>query len=576
MTGRLRLGRWSDLTIGVIALLVGIVSIRVAQAAPGFSYLTDSALAGLVGLAAGLGLVAVGLETRRRGRRTGLGTLLAIAGIVWLLPDWGDPAIGSSVGFSLGVGLGWVYPAVVAQAVIMATDDGASRQQDRLLIVAGYALLISLGILPALVFDPQASGCTFCPANLLHVLGPTPGIDLVVTAVTAAAAVWAGFVAVALLVRVARAGPTTRRRRGLIALPGIVFFVVVGADLLRDAAIIVAPSDALDHRLRAAQAIALVALAIAIASEWLFARQARARAARLVADLAASLAIETLRGHLATVLGDPALQLVYPLASGTFVDAAGRTVTLDPQPGRTTTPVLRGGTVVAMIEHDAAVLREPGEVDEVVAAARLGLEHERLQAELRAQLDALRTARRRIVDAADAQRKRLERDLHDGAQQHLIALSIGVSLLDRDAVTETLLDAATAELHRALDELREIAHGIYPAILDDEGLAAAIEALAEGSSVPVIIRELDDVRCPRSVEIAAYQMVVAAVRSATGAVEVRVREVAGRLYVEVALPAIEDDVVQDIADRVGAVDGTITIVRKAELTSLVGDLPCAS
>ena len=83
-------------------------------------------------------------------------------------------------------------------------------------------------------------------------------------------------------------------------------------------------------------------------------------------------------------------------------------------------------------------------------------------------------------------------------------------------------------------------------------------------------------RCPRSVEIAAYQMVVAAVRSATGAVEVRVREVAGRLYVEVALPAIEDDVVQDIADRVGAVDGTITIVRKAELTSLVGDLPCAS
>ena len=305
MTGPLRLGRWSGLTIGVVALLVGIVSIRVAQAAPGFSYLTDSAFEGVVGLAAGWGLVAVGLETRRRGRRRRLGTLLAIAGIAWLLPDWGDPAIGSSVGFSLGVGLGWVYPAVVAQAVLMATDDGASRQRDRVLVVAGYALLLGLGILPALAFDPQASGCTFCPSNLLHVLGPTPGVDLVVTALTAVAAVWAGFVSVVLLVRVARAGPATRRRRGLIALPGIVFFVIVGAALLRDAAVAVAPTDALDHRLRAAQAIALVALAIAIASEWLFAHQARARAARLVADLAASLAIETLRGHLATVLGDP-------------------------------------------------------------------------------------------------------------------------------------------------------------------------------------------------------------------------------------------------------------------------------
>ena len=135
---------------------------------------------------------------------------------------------------------------------------------------------------------------------------------------------------------------------------------------------------------------------------------------------------------------------------------------------------------------------------------------------------------------------------------------------------------ATAELHRALDELREIAHGIYPAILDDEGLAAAIEALAEGSVGARDHPGAGRREMPASVEIAAYQLVVAAVRSATGTVEVRVRHVAGRLHVEVALPAIEDDVVQDIADRVGAVDGTITMARKAEHTSLVADLPCAS
>jgi len=534
-----------------------VVSIRVAQAAPGFSYLTDSTFDGVVGLAASWGLVAVGLETRRRARRRRLGTLLSIAGIAWLLPDWADPAIGSAVGFSLGVGLGWVYPAVVAHALLAATADGAGRHGGSVLLVAGYSLLLGgLGILPALAFDPQAGGCTFCPPNLLHVLGPTPIVDPAVRVVTGIAAAWAGVVSVALLLRVARAGGATRRRRGLIALPGIAFFVIVGAALLRDAAVVVPPTDVVDHRLRAAQAVALAGLSITVASEWLLARRARARAAQLVADLAASPPIGALRGHLATVLGDTGLRLVYPSTGGTFVDAAGRTVTLDPQPGRTTTPVLRGGSVVA--------------------AARLGLEHERLQAELRAQLDALRTARRRIVDAADAQRKRLERDLHDGAQQHLIALSIAVRLLERDVATSSLLEAAASELHRALDDLREIAHGIYPAVLDDEGLAAAIEAVAEGSAVPLSIGELDDARCPSSVEIAAYQLVVAAVRSATGAVDVRVSRVAERLQVEVALPAIEDDVVQDIADRVGAVDGTLTVTRTAVRTTVVAGLPCAS
>jgi len=577
MTGHPRLVRWAGLAIGGGALLVGFVSIQVAQAAPGFSYLTDAPLGGAMGLAAGWGLVAVGLETGRRARRPRLGVLLAFAGLAWFLSDWADPAIGSAIGFSLGVSVGWIYPAVVAHALLRATDVGRNGQRDRVLVVAGYAvLLVGLGILPALAFDPQASGCTFCPPNLLHVLSPTPVVDAMVTVATAVAVVWAALVSLALLIRIARAGPASRRRRALVALLGAVFFVTVGVALARDAAFVVPPTDAVDHRLRTVQAIALVGLTIALALEWLFARQARSRAARLVADLAASLSIGTLRSHLAMVLGDATLTLVYPSALGAFVDAAGHAVTLGPRPGRTTTPVLRGGSVVAMIEHDAAVLQEPGEVDEVVAAARLGLEHERLQAELRAQLDALRDARRRIVGAADAQRKRLERDLHDGAQQHLIALSIGVSLLERDAATSRTLEAAKSELHRALDELRDIAHGIYPAILDDEGLAAAIEALAEGSAVPVAIRQLDDARCPSSIEIAAYQLVVAAVGSATGTVEVWVRRDTEHLQVEVALTAIEDDVVQDIADRVGAVDGNTMVTRDAGRTTIVADLPCAS
>jgi len=292
--------------------------------------------------------------------------------------------------------------------------------------------------------------------------------------------------------------------------------------------------------------------------------------------LATSPPMGALRDHLSAVLGDPALRLVYPSSGSTFVDASGQAVVLHPGPGRTATPVLRGGSIVAMIEHDDEVLRDPAEVDEVVAAARLGLEHERLQAELRAQLDALRTARRRIVEAADGQRKSLERDLHDGAQQHLIALSIEVRLLDREQATSDLLEDAASALHDALDSLREVAHGIYPAILDDEGLAAAIEALAETSAVPLAIRELDDARCRPSVEMAAYQLVLAAVRSATGAVDIRVRRLAGKAHVQVALPGIEDDVAQDIGDRVGAVDGVLRVTRTPAGVTLAAELPCGS
>ena len=521
--------------------------------------------------------MAAGLETRRRGRRRWFGMLLVVAGIAWLLPEWSDPGIGTAVGFTIGLGLGWVYPALIAHALLAAAGHGARLRGDRALVAAGYGLfLVGLGLLPSLAFDPRAVGCTFCPPNLLHMLGPSPWIDPATRVVSAIAAGWTVVVLIALALRVVVAGPATRRRRALVLLPGMASLLMVGVALARDATMVVPPTDATDHLLRDGEALALAGVAIAVAWEWLRARQARGRAARLVADLAVSPPIGALRDHLAAVLADPELRLLYPSESGAFVDAAGRIVELDHPSGRTTTPVMRGGVVVAMIQHDADVLRDAGEVDEVVAAARLGLEHERLQAELRAQLDALRLARRRIVDAGDAQRKRLERDLHDGAQQHLIALSIALQLLEPDPRTSALLDNATMEIRRALDDLRDVAHGIYPAILDDEGLAAAVEALAESSPVPVTIRELADERCRSSVEIAAYQLVVATIRSATGPVDLRIRRLAGHLQVDVALPAISDDVVEDVADRVGAVDGTVSVRRSAGTATVAAEIPCAS
>jgi signal transduction histidine kinase len=231
--------------------------------------------------------------------------------------------------------------------------------------------------------------------------------------------------------------------------------------------------------------------------------------------------------------------------------------------------------VVAVIEHDATVLRDPSDVDEVVTVVRLGLQHERLQADARAQLDVLKAARRRIVEAGDARRKQLERDLHDGAQQHLIALSIGLRFIDRSADTDRWLDEAAAELRLAMDDLRDVAHGIYPSVLGDEGFAAAVDALAETSPSPVTIVEMVEGRFDPAIEVAAYHVVADTLRGGVGPLRVRARRDGERLTVEVTATEIAEPLAEEIADRVGAVDGSVERSSYGDGTiTLIAEIPC--
>ena len=218
---------------------------------------------------------------------------------------------------------------------------------------------------------------------------------------------------------------------------------------------------------------------------------------------------------------------------------------------------------------------------ELGAAVRLALENERLQAEALAQLDQLRASRVRIVETGDTERRRLERDLHDGAQQRLLALSYDLrlaraqALADRDSHTQSLLTQATDQAQMALGELRELAHGIYPAILVEAGLAPALATLADAAPLPVEIRDADQGRYPAGVETAAYLLVVEALDDATGrgashAAISAVRD-SGRLVV-----TVEDDgsdrtaAMVQLADRVGALEGRLTV----EPTRLRAELPC--
>jgi signal transduction histidine kinase len=257
------------------------------------------------------------------------------------------------------------------------------------------------------------------------------------------------------------------------------------------------------------------------------------------------------RELLAESLGDRSVAIAYWLPDReTFVDESGRPVELpDPGSGRAWTAVERDGRRVAAIVHDAALDTSTELVQAAAAASSLAIDNERLKADLRARVAELRVSRQRIVEAADEARRRIERDLHDGAQQQLLALALELRVL-RSRVNGDeaagLIDGLAKRLDVALGELRELARGIHPALLTQSGLAPAISALAERSSVPVRADVIDERLAP-PIESAAYFLVAEALTN--------VARYAHATHASVSVSRDGADVVVVVADDgVGGVD----------------------
>jgi signal transduction histidine kinase len=282
------------------------------------------------------------------------------------------------------------------------------------------------------------------------------------------------------------------------------------------------------------------------------------------------------RELLAESLGDHSVAIAYWLPDREmFVDESGQRVELpDSTSGRAWTAVEQDGRPVAAIVHDAALETTSELVQAAAAAASLAIDNERLKADLRARVEELRVSRLRIVEATDAARRRIERDLHDGAQQQLVALALELRILraraqDRDDLLP-LVDGLSERLASALAELRELARGIHPSILTDQGLAPAIDALADRT--PVAVSAAVDVteRLPKPVEAAAYFVVAEALTNVVkyaraSSVEVDVRQANGSVLVRVADDGVGGvDVaagsgLRGLQDRLAAVDGEMEI-----------------
>jgi signal transduction histidine kinase len=243
--------------------------------------------------------------------------------------------------------------------------------------------------------------------------------------------------------------------------------------------------------------------------------------------------------------------------------------------------------------HDAALDDEPELVQAVAATARLTIENQRLQAEVRAQLEEVRASRARIVEFGDAERRRVERNLHDGAQQRLVNLSLALGIARSQIPTTTdgdlaaALDEAAEELRLALAELRELARGIYPVILSEAGLGPALASLAERSPIPATVAAAPSDRLPARVEETAYYVASEALANAAKharatAVTISARHCDGGLEVEVGDDGVgganpNGSGLRGLADRVAALDGHLRVDSPTGRgTRITAELPCES
>ena len=324
-------------------------------------------------------------------------------------------------------------------------------------------------------------------------------------------------------------------------------------------------------------------------------RLARGRVADLVVGLGESdPAPDDLQRAIARAIADPSLTIAYPATeSDRFIDATGVTVTLPPpgDPDRAATRIERGGRTIAVLVHDPALLERRDLLGSVAAAAGLALENQRLQAELRVQLAEVRASRAQIVAAGDAERRRVERDLHDGAQQRLVTLALALQMARARADDGTelagMLDRASGELEGGLAELRDLARGIHPTVLTEDGLAPAIAALAERAPIAVAT-DVPDRRFDPAIEAATYYVVAEALTNvakyAIGSkATVRVRCRDASLTVEVrddgpgGAMATAGSGLQGLADRVAAIGGRLEVDSPpdGEHSPVRAVLPCA-
>jgi signal transduction histidine kinase len=481
--------------------------------------------------------------------------------------------------------VGDLWAAVFIHLVLAYPSGRLADRIDRRLVTFAYVFAIGIKAFPLLLSaDPCYPTCDspvrWFPSQTAY------------DAVQFVAIVTVPIVMLATLAEYGRhwraAGPVARRalRPMLVAAP--IWCVTVFAGYIADAYLDEAAQDA-THTWNALGLVQALAIPVAIIVGGLRTSLARGNVADLAVELGRGVPTGGLEAVLARAMRDPSLRLAFPAPTADgLVDAEGHPVVIPADGSRAATPIERDGETLALLIHDPASLAEdPGLVEAVGSVARMALENERLAAQVRAQLEEVRESRARLVEAGDAERRRIERDLHDGAQQRLTALAIRLQTA-RATMPEAadLLDATTAELQAAIGDVRDLARGVHPTLLHEVGLAAAVDALAERSAIPVEV-DIPEGRLPDAVESTAYFVVAEALTNISKYAEARRARVEARVDGERLVATIHDDGrggadpakgtgLRGLADRVAAARGRFDVSSPADGgTTIRFELPLA-
>ena len=443
-----------------------------------------------------------GLIAWRRRPESRFGPLMIAGGLATVVSSV------SSVDTTLTQTIGQAFdlvPFAVFLHIFLAFPSGELRSRgERTLVAATYIVSVGLQLLILVLsgFDPNNS--------FALIDAPELAADIYRWQLTLLAALLLGGIAV-LITRRIHAGRPARPLVALLINSFSLALVMSAAVLLMGAWDVESP---LFLPIQRATFVVVGLSAIVFLLVLLDARLARASVGNLLIELRAEPPPDDLAAPIARALHDPTLELGYWLSGyESWADQDGRELKLPAgdDPDRSMTLIDREGEHLAVLVHDPSLDDEPELLHAVSAAAAFALENQRLQVELRAKLQELEGSRGRVIQAGQQERKRLERNLHDGAQQRLIALSLDLGRLegslDDDPEARERIEAARAEIAVSLEELRAVARGLHPAVLSGHGLAVALQSLVSSAPVPVALEVDVGERLEESVEVAAYYVV---------------------------------------------------------------------
>ena len=525
-----------------------------------------------------LGYLSAGLISWWRRPESLLGPLMLAAGVLVSVGKlwWANGAVPATIGELLD----FLQPVLFIH-VFLAYPSGRLRSKlERVFVATAYAAALGLQLVQLLLDDAG-------PRNAIAVasqpVAATVVLDVLLCSIAALAL---GAIGV-LGLRRRRSGRSLRRSSDLMIDAFVLALVLIAALFL--SVLLGGPRvEEIRRAMFFVTGLAPIVFLVGLVGE----RLARATVGELVVELRGRPEPAGLRDAVARALRDPSLEVAYWLPDfGCYGDLDGRPVELPSDGSRVATRIDRGGAKLALLVHDPALGEEPELLEAVVAAGEIALENEQLQAELRARMRELWGSRARIMEAGQRERQRLERNLHDGAQQRLIALSLELGRLEGELAGNEhaagRLEHARREIAASLDELRAVSHGLHPAVVSAHGLDVALEQLVALAPVPVQLRVEVSGRLSEQLEVAAYYIVSESLanvgkhaRASTAEVEVERSE--RELVVEV-----RDDGVggadtaggsglRGLADRVETLGGRLRVWSPAGGgTRLRAEIPCA-